>query len=1775
MAQLDAIALAHAVKSRLVDFVADDNYVRDPELARLCRALWEGAPEAGGLLGELWVESAFPAKSSKETLATLVASGCFDERLARHLAARGVFPADRLLFTHQLAAIIQSQKAMAAGMRPSLIITAATGAGKTESFLLPILNDLARTPKRPSEGIRCLILYPMNALVNDQVDRLDDWLRDQTEISLFNFTSETPENHRQAALEGLAPEKFSPSRMRTRQEARGLETHAGKAIDPEKGPRGGVPDILITNYSMLEYMLCRPQDAIFFGPGLRAVVVDEAHMYTGTLAAEITLLLRRLSDRCGVPPEQLTHIATSATIGSGDPAELADFGSRLFSKSVEAVAAIVGESFTPAIPAPIPPVKAARAEVIGGNWPLGDTIKTDDNGKSELIRDPEACATVAKMLGLIVGEAAIKQALEGHQGSVARLLHGALPQSPVLQLMARQLLDQPRMPLRVLAAAIWGNDGDLAVAATVGILQMGAVARKDPDSYPLLPHRLHILARSSDGLILCLNPACGADSALKMPGLGMLQSGVADKCVACGSAVLAVCRCSECGDWALAGENQGFRLVPTASVGVNSRFFATRPTVGAVSLFIRPGGDITGDPDGTVPLWALEQCPSCGEAPHDTFRPFISAPALPIAIVAESALGALPAYPAAGNRWLPAAGRRLLAFSDSRREAARLGPRLTRQHEVQVVRAALARCLAESPVVDAAVVQDIADEVDRLQVRLADTALTLPQRQRAERTLQDKRQELSASMEGGPLGDWFEQLGRMPVIAQLLDAETAKNHKPETWDYRSWEENLEAIKKRLPHLVGRELARAVRPYASLESLGLAEVTYPGLADLPAPASVLGAMSLIAARVKLTAVWGDYLASICDALRREGVITLGSPEADEAYHFGTVLVGRWCIREGTGYNMVAMAGVQLRQTKRWFTVNVLVACGLSEAEALALAHAVQVATFEQLLAAANGQSLRWLEVADKPVNGVPHPALRIVFPELCLRQPAQLYRCRQMGTVWPRSVQGLAPIKGTVELEAVAPADLDFDPRYGRQRRELQGQPLFQIGLWAEEHSAQLDPRENRRLQNLFKRGVRNVLSATTTLEVGIDIGGLNAVLIANVPPGKASYLQRAGRAGRRADGSSAVITFTRPRPYDRAVFLRFGAFLEKKLRPPKVFLDRQRIVRRHGNACLLGEFFRQVYAPGRRVGAINAFGSTGVFCGVPLPHYWEAKTPKPALPHVPMADDRLAQQPWFNGARQETGLGWHFLDFLVWCAKDGEATLKPRVRRLFAGTALEFECENWGDYIASVADEFGQATGRWHGEYLELIAAWEGVATDASPAMANAIRYQLKTLAETTVIETLADQQFLPRYGFPIDVLKLSVIIPSETDDKQKRKFREEGSIRLERKGIQALQEYVPGSRLLVGGRMITSRGILKSWGAGGGPGSNSLGLRGQYARCVNGHFCFSVARDLDECPTCLAALSGIRYFLMPRHGFTTAVWDPPTFGTEVEKVGTVERQTISFAGRYAQEATLVVPDLGGVQYLTAQYRESGEIFVYNQGENGCGFALCLRCGFATSETVFGQGMIGLSPEFRNHAPITEKDGWKNCIHPDYSPELLRNQTLAARETTDVLLLDFSRFLPYEDSRRPLCNTLGRAFQIAGAALLELDVRELGFLAVPAGDGGRGLGVALYDNVPGGAGHVRELMELGRRWLEEARQVLYVDAEHNERCDRMCLDCVLMFDTLEAPDTAYQRRDAIAVLDHAMMHGSLPLELTTTREVDQAALQVGGQLDDERLRRARARARKH
>ena len=156
----------------------------------------------------------------------------------------------------------------------SLVVTSGTGSGKTECFMVPILDDLVRLQEDEGgslTGVRALFLYPLNALINSQKDRLDKWTKPfGKNLSFCLYNGNTKETGKQENPNHIV------SRMKLRETP---------------------PPILVTNATMLEYMLIRQKDAPIIEQSkgkLRWIVLDEAHSYVGSTAAELSLLLRRV-----------------------------------------------------------------------------------------------------------------------------------------------------------------------------------------------------------------------------------------------------------------------------------------------------------------------------------------------------------------------------------------------------------------------------------------------------------------------------------------------------------------------------------------------------------------------------------------------------------------------------------------------------------------------------------------------------------------------------------------------------------------------------------------------------------------------------------------------------------------------------------------------------------------------------------------------------------------------------------------------------------------------------------------------------------------------------------------------------------------------------------------------------------------------------------------------------------------------------------------------------------------------------------------------------------------------------------------------------------------------------------------------------------------------------------------------------------------------------------------------------------------------------------------
>ena len=333
MADIDIQDWPARIRQRYENYLKTSFFFKEP----LLRASFQEAlREEGSLL-----KGPFPEPHrgfAKGLPARTLAAECFPDEAADLLPAL----IERQLYTHQ-------ERAIRATHVDDLNVVVATGtaSGKTESFLYPILFELYRQHlgrKLEEPGVRAMILYPMNALANDQRERLGMICRHLREVAsgfeptFGQYIGQTPENANDRRRNAtLRAESRLPGELVFRDEMR-------------RSP----PHILLTNYSMLEYLLIRPDDSPLFDSGRGAhwqfIVLDEAHQYRGARGMEMGMLIRRLKQRLcdGGRQSPFRCIATSATItssqGDEDKRLVAEFATELFGEPFSTSAIVFGES---------------------------------------------------------------------------------------------------------------------------------------------------------------------------------------------------------------------------------------------------------------------------------------------------------------------------------------------------------------------------------------------------------------------------------------------------------------------------------------------------------------------------------------------------------------------------------------------------------------------------------------------------------------------------------------------------------------------------------------------------------------------------------------------------------------------------------------------------------------------------------------------------------------------------------------------------------------------------------------------------------------------------------------------------------------------------------------------------------------------------------------------------------------------------------------------------------------------------------------------------------------------------------------------------------------------------------------------------------------------------------------------------------------------------------------------------------------------------------------
>jgi hypothetical protein len=884
--------------------------------------------------------------------------------------------------------------------------------------------------------------------------------------------------------------------------------------------------------------------------------------------------------------------------------------------------------------------------------------------------------------------------------------------------------------------------------------------------------------------------------------------------------------------------------------------------------------------------------------------------------------------------------------------------------------------------------------------------------------------------------------------------------------------------------VSRELARAPIGQNSAETLGLAELRYPGIDALDE-----AELEPLANRAGLNAAEArELLATLLDTLRRQGAVQ-PLPEVDPRDpDFGGAVLGKWAPRE-------APAGAKLDEEgddddawcdddARPFVPHNLGSSARASLVRRLLTLKGRAASDDAVRALLRAAFDLLATVARRTAPGLNIQShrgtdeLQVRLADCEVRQATALVRCRRCGVTTTRTL-GIcpragcpgellpAPFPGTGELEALG--------HYARKAIELK-----LVGPRCVEHTAQLEAEDLELLETKFRQGRVNLLSSSTTLELGIDIGELSAVLLNNLPPAPSSYVQRAGRAGRRGEGTSLALTLAHGDPADLWAFGDLLGFLERRQPPPRVHLETERIAQRHLNAWLLGRFF--VAAGLRRTGGpLHAWGKVGSFFIDAVPtHVRELEVP---------GGEGLAA----TATPAELCVRW--LDAVAPWPEEG---MLDELSRLAGGTAFAGPA---GPLLVRLAGELAAALSRIAGEVRarkeHLEAEKTTALSGAQERYARHLDHRLSDLRFDELVGLLAREEILPSYGFPIDVMQLDI---------RNHPRAEEGAraerYRMERTGTLAIRDYAPGNELVVDGHLFTVAGLSQV---------NRKTLKEQKPTIMGLAACLSCARVEklaadgaipERCPRCGSA-SLVRQDVVVPQGFATDPFvRPGRAGRRPER----PRSTAFFQD--VGTAPVAEPWVEVTPRIRTRYLRTVSLFALGRGWSDEGFDLCLTCGRAAPAHP-------LQPPAAHHPRLLTRRTTQR--RPPRCTGELRRTWIGYRYQTDGLELCLEGALPAPpsiDRGRPL-PSVAQALRLAAARILEVDVRELEQLSWTTVEAST---IVLFDQRPGGSGYMPLLSGAseGRRLIEEAVAIAAhagVPERYTARCTRACPSCLLTMDS--------------------------------------------------------------
>lgn len=1507
------------------------------------------------------------------------------------------FPNDRKPYKHQLQSwdILLNKK-------KSIAVTTGTGSGKTECFMLPVLQDLHENCNN-QEGINAIFLYPLNALISSQKKRMHAWCSALNGIKYALLTGDTDNK-----VSSLEQKKKALPELISREQI-----------------RNNPPQILFTNPTMLEYMLVRNADVSILEKSkgkLRWILLDEAHTLTGSKAAEMALLIRRVINAFDVDIKNIRFAITSATVGDGNSDTLKKFMSDLCG------------------------ITTNQIEIIKGKRVNNQINNNDIPDLSEKIT----------------------------QQKIIKLRNSFLNNPALSQHEIGNILDI-------------SNKSEQLEAIDI-------IANQKINSINLLPLRGHFFTRGIGGVYVCTNTKCEEHKDHKpKKAIGTMYT-LASKNCNCGYPLLELIACRSCGNMMLEGERikntkgrdkisqqttigydafhieendveeddtgQSKQIKSSTNIARFIIFNKNHNTKNRelISCSITQNNDIISGDD----FYMTEEtkCPHCGNQNDNPIHFRISS-TFTNRILSDLVLDQTQSSNKINSKTLYS-GKKYMSFTDSRQGTAQISALINIDNESNWIRYQTYHFLLkklESNNIDAShdeLLQARASYVDHL-----DKALPF-----MKKDLQEKIEELDILINAQDNGSLSQSRSSWnEIIDSIKQKESFKTLFKKVGRGDNIEYDGNAYAKALLY---DQFARRIPRERSLENLGLINIVYPSLdncilpdiakkqnIDLEEWKSLLKIAADYIVRYNFNFFVDDAIKSFTTKPYRSQLLYQSNSEETN--------VKRWGI-----YNPKSISQSRL---------VLLICAGLGW-------HDKEVITQDREDILNELLEKIWRTLKEKILtadnNGYKLDFIKHTQFEIA----GKVYLCPVTNRLVDKIFKDYSPlIKGNLSSDNINNYKVDnnkshqfptFSAPYHRNKENdkitkedvekwlyVNSSEARKKGIWndlheriydfdklylAGEHSAQQSKKRLAELEEQFEDGEINILSCSTTMEMGVDIGSISAVVMSNVPPMPANYLQRTGRAGRRSENKSLALTFCAPNPIGLRTMNNPKWALEHPIAPPILAFDSKNIVIRHVNSLLFGMFIRQ-----------QDNNNKGLNIKENIEKFFYDGQPT------------IAE------------------NFLNWLEKTNESILKKPLELLVKETPLHNS--SIGQLVTLVKDNFKKVMFGIKNQKEGFEKKLSELSTefgDNSPAF-KALKYRQSQFFQKFVLSYLTEDNFLPNAGLPTGIVDFEKITIKDLKKTKKTIIKSNPTYPI----VKALTEFAPGNNILIDGLNYKSSGIIlkNNWG--------HAAERSTIQACKKcGYQRTAVFGKIDEiCPNCNNGASFTGIELKDHKAAFTELLEPVGFAIPLHYNPT-RILSEKIRPQYLEPLLLNISPWQQNQNRAIAYRSSTEedqteILFYNNGE-GNGYSVCLDCG-----------RVEMTREkLENHYRLRggkDNNGESICDAKNIRDHIILGSKFKTDFTEIRIINRDSSFV----NNKKLVYSLGVILTKSLAEHLAIEEAELNF-------GIKNYGgyytIFIYDTAKGGAGYSSQFRLYTEKILKNALEVLEKCKCNSSGCTRCLID---------------------------------------------------------------------